>query len=168
MCDNFFLLYPVSVMLVQYVDLWIFVGCLLLYYVIFEWFLLVLNLTVIQTLNECQFHGDDTVIVFHFPFLQQLKMFIECLFSFGRPLIMNSKVEESSQGSKHQQMSKEDQALVEFLLELKVTNKFISENGFKPRFLNQLKLMMQDKLPGCGLRGQPHINSRIRTLKNHW
>ncbi|KAK2639726.1 hypothetical protein Ddye_027521 [Dipteronia dyeriana] len=44
-----------------------------------------------------------------------------------------------------------------------------ADNGtFKPGFLQQIEKMMSDKIPGCGLRAQPHIDSRIKLLKKQY
>ncbi|TXG63780.1 hypothetical protein EZV62_010774 [Acer yangbiense] len=37
--------------------------------------------------------------------------------------------------------------------------------GFKNGYLAQLETMMEAKLPNCGLKASPHIESRVKTLK---
>ncbi|KAI9125967.1 hypothetical protein K1719_003385 [Acacia pycnantha] len=44
----------------------------------------------------------------------------------------------------------------------------MADNGFKSRFANALQSMMEEKLPGCGIKACPHITSRIKTLKKLW
>ncbi|KAI4299997.1 hypothetical protein L6164_033417 [Bauhinia variegata] len=52
---------------------------------------------------------------------------------------MESKA--SSQGGKHVWLPKEDVALVECMAEMKIVNKYVSDNGFKPGFLQYLEMM---------------------------
>ncbi|KAI9113870.1 hypothetical protein K1719_015121 [Acacia pycnantha] len=49
-----------------------------------------------------------------------------------------------------------------------VDHKFIADNDFKSGFANALQSMMEEKLPGCGIKACPHITSRIKTLKKLW
>ncbi|KAI9124860.1 hypothetical protein K1719_004187 [Acacia pycnantha] len=49
-----------------------------------------------------------------------------------------------------------------------VDHKFIADNGFKSGFANAFQSMMEEKLPGCGIKACPHITSRIKTLKKLW
>ncbi|KAI9104286.1 hypothetical protein K1719_022858 [Acacia pycnantha] len=44
----------------------------------------------------------------------------------------------------------------------------MADNGFKSGFANALQSMMEEKLPGCGIKACPHITSRIKTLKKLW
>ncbi|KAI4357267.1 hypothetical protein L6164_001228 [Bauhinia variegata] len=76
--------------------------------------------------------------------------------------------EASSQGGKHVWLPEEDAALVECLVEMKIANKYVGDNGFKPGFLQYLEMMIIEKLPGCGIKGNPHIQSRLKTLKISW
>ncbi|KAI9084620.1 hypothetical protein K1719_033402 [Acacia pycnantha] len=62
----------------------------------------------------------------------------------------------------------EDKVLVDCLVSLKVDHKFIADNGFKSGFANALQSMMEEKLPGCGIKACPHITSKIKTLKKLW
>ncbi|KAK3212562.1 hypothetical protein Dsin_017268 [Dipteronia sinensis] len=72
-------------------------------------------------------------------------------------------------GKKHQWTSVEDSKLVECLVDLTNCGKWKADNGtFKPGFLQQIEKMMSDKIPGCGLRAQPHIDSRIKLLKKQY
>ncbi|GAB4853166.1 hypothetical protein Ancab_017351 [Ancistrocladus abbreviatus] len=40
-----------------------------------------------------------------------------------------------------------------------------ADTGFKAGYLNELERMMSEKLPNSSLKAQPHIISRIKTLK---
>ncbi|KAK3211432.1 hypothetical protein Dsin_016138 [Dipteronia sinensis] len=72
-------------------------------------------------------------------------------------------------GKKHQWTSVEDSKLVECLVDLTNCGKWKADNGtFKPGFLQQIEKMMSDKIPGCGLRAQPHIDSCIKLLKKQY
>ncbi|KAI9079387.1 hypothetical protein K1719_038686 [Acacia pycnantha] len=64
--------------------------------------------------------------------------------------------------------AEEDKVLIDCLLTLKVEQKWMADNGFKAGFANALQLMMEQKLPGCGIKATPHITSRIKTLKRLW
>ncbi|KAI9128553.1 hypothetical protein K1719_000036 [Acacia pycnantha] len=44
----------------------------------------------------------------------------------------------------------------------------MADNGFKSGFANALQLMMEEKLPECGIKACPHITSSIKTLKKLW
>ncbi|ESR57637.1 hypothetical protein CICLE_v10024558mg [Citrus x clementina] len=37
--------------------------------------------------------------------------------------------------------------------------------GFKTGYLNQLESMLELKIPGCGLKASPHIESRVKYFK---
>lgn len=44
-----------------------------------------------------------------------------------------------------------------------------ANNGtFRAGYLQQLEKMIETKLPGCGLRAQPHIESRVKILKRQY
>jgi hypothetical protein len=43
-----------------------------------------------------------------------------------------------------------------------------AENGFKSGYLLELERMMLEKIPGCKLRVQPHIENRYRLLKKQY
>ncbi|XP_062075003.1 uncharacterized protein LOC133779011 [Humulus lupulus] len=44
-----------------------------------------------------------------------------------------------------------------------------ANNGtFKPGYLQQLEKMMAEKIHGCGLKAQPHIDSRVKILKKQY
>ncbi|KAI9072778.1 hypothetical protein K1719_045270 [Acacia pycnantha] len=42
------------------------------------------------------------------------------------------------------------------------------DNGFKTGFANALQSILEERLPGCGIKATPHITSRIKTLKRLW
>ncbi|XAR72772.1 hypothetical protein NMG60_11019525 [Bertholletia excelsa] len=69
---------------------------------------------------------------------------------------------------KHQWIANEDALLVMCLLELKIEGTFIAENGFKPGYLNALEVMMEQKATRCGIKGKPHLQSRLKTMKTDW
>ncbi|CAN6562247.1 unnamed protein product [Malus baccata var. baccata] len=55
--------------------------------------------------------------------------------------------------------------LVESLLELHSVPTWQADTGFKNGYLGKIEAMMEAKLPGCGLKVCPYIESRIKTLK---
>ncbi|VVA26458.1 PREDICTED: At2g29880 [Prunus dulcis] len=59
----------------------------------------------------------------------------------------------------------EDAFLVEALNELCVGGYWKVDNGFRSGYLGQLEKAMEQKLPGCGLKAVPHIESCVKTLK---
>ncbi|KAH9686497.1 hypothetical protein KPL70_014370 [Citrus sinensis] len=44
----------------------------------------------------------------------------------------------------------------------------LTDCGFKNGYLQKLDAILEEKLPGCGLKGDPHIGSRVKTLKTKW
>ncbi|KAK9950015.1 hypothetical protein M0R45_005521 [Rubus argutus] len=82
----------------------------------------------------------------------------------------NSASSTSRSGRKEKQPSHtwtpvEDVALVEALTELCVSGNWKADNGFKSGYLTQLENIIGQKLPNCGLKADPHIVSRVKTLK---
>ncbi|KAH9698492.1 DDE Tnp4 domain-containing protein [Citrus sinensis] len=61
--------------------------------------------------------------------------------------------------------SEEDIKLVESLLDLYNDGKFYADDNFKSGYLRALQTTLKTKLPGCGIKAKPHIESRIKTLK---
>ena len=59
----------------------------------------------------------------------------------------------------------EDIKLVESLLDLYHDGKFYADNNFKSGYLWALETTLETKLPRCGIKAKPHIESRIKTLK---
>ena len=60
--------------------------------------------------------------------------------------------------------SEEDEILLQSLLEMSHNPKWRGENGFKGGYMNKLEEMISTKLPICGLKAEPHIESRLK----HW
>ena len=60
--------------------------------------------------------------------------------------------------------SEEDEILLQCLLELAQNPKWKGESGFKSGYMNKLEEMISSKLPTCGLKAEPHIESRLK----HW
>ncbi|KAK0590106.1 hypothetical protein LWI29_022765 [Acer saccharum] len=67
--------------------------------------------------------------------------------------------------NKHFWTIAEDAILVESLQELNQNTMWKAYCGFKNGYLAQLETMMEAKLPNCGLKASPHIESRVKTLK---
>lgn len=51
------------------------------------------------------------------------------------------------------------------LLDLYHDGRFYSDNNFRSGYLKILQTALDKKLPGCGIKAKPHIESRIKTLK---
>ena len=62
----------------------------------------------------------------------------------------------------------QDDALVEALLELSQNAIWRADCGFKNGYLLQLEAMMEAKLPGCGIKSSPHIESRAKWFKQKY
>lgn len=82
-------------------------------------------------------------------------------------------MEESSQatliGKRHQWTRDEDAKLVDCLLELAACKKWTGDNGtFKSGYAKQLEQWLHQKMPGCGLKASPHIESRVKHLKKQY
>ena len=54
---------------------------------------------------------------------------------------------------------------MESLLDLYHEGRFCVDNNFKSGYLKVLETALETKLPGCGIKAKPHIESRIKTLK---
>ena len=67
--------------------------------------------------------------------------------------------------NKHFWTIAEDAILVESLQELNQNTMWKADCGFKNGYLAQLETMMEAKLPNCGLKASPHIESQVKTLK---
>ena len=62
--------------------------------------------------------------------------------------------------------SAENAKLVESLVELVTQENWRVDNEtFRSGYLQQLERLMEDKLPGCGLKATPHIDSQVKLLK---
>ncbi|KAF7833293.1 Retrovirus-related Pol polyprotein from transposon TNT 1-94 [Senna tora] len=62
----------------------------------------------------------------------------------------------------------EDKALVDSMLELHLGGTFNADNGLKGGSLGDLEAKMKAKLPRCGIKAIPHIQSRYKNLKATW
>ncbi|KZV28056.1 hypothetical protein F511_33109 [Dorcoceras hygrometricum] len=60
--------------------------------------------------------------------------------------------------------AREEDVLITALKDV-ITKGWKSENGFKSGYLNLLESAMQAAIPGCTLRGNPHINSKVHVWK---
>uniref|UniRef100_A0A803N492 Myb/SANT-like domain-containing protein n=1 Tax=Chenopodium quinoa TaxID=63459 RepID=A0A803N492_CHEQI len=58
----------------------------------------------------------------------------------------------------------EDTVLIKYLHKLSLDPKSKSESGFKSGYMNKLEEMIKSVLLNCGLKADPHIESRIK----HW
>ncbi|CAN6708654.1 unnamed protein product [Malus baccata var. baccata] len=76
-----------------------------------------------------------------------------------------SSVKRGRGQHKHYWTTTEDTILVESLLELHGDPTWRADTGFKNGYLGKIEVMMEAKLPRCGLKASPHIESRIKTLK---
>lgn len=84
-------------------------------------------------------------------------------------MITNTDTVERGRGkNKHFWTMDEDAALLESLHELYQSTKWRGDSGFKNGYTIQLETMMERKLPDCGLKASPHIESRIKTLKSKY
>ncbi|PON78101.1 hypothetical protein TorRG33x02_239380 [Trema orientale] len=59
----------------------------------------------------------------------------------------------------------ENNKLIEALLEIHNEGKFKAEGNFKACHLTVIERYLEIHLPGCGLKAEPHIESRMKTLK---
>ncbi|XP_038981116.1 uncharacterized protein LOC120110364 [Phoenix dactylifera] len=81
---------------------------------------------------------------------------------------------EASTGNKRTKCNKkwgyvEDAKLVEVLVELVNRKGWRGDNEtFRSGYLQQLERLMEEKLPGCGLRATPHIESWVKLLKKQY
>ncbi|XP_020098170.1 uncharacterized protein LOC109716957 [Ananas comosus] len=62
----------------------------------------------------------------------------------------------------------EDEILVQCLKELATDLHWKGENGFRNGYFGRLEKMITERLPGCGLRASPHIESRVKYLKQKY
>ncbi|XVF39666.1 hypothetical protein PTKIN_Ptkin01aG0051600 [Pterospermum kingtungense] len=69
----------------------------------------------------------------------------------------------------HQWTKEEDATLVECLRVLVEDRKWKADNGtFRTWYLIQLEKMMETRLPQSKLKAEPHIESRVKTLKRQY
>nr|CAD1844123.1 unnamed protein product [Ananas comosus var. bracteatus] len=62
----------------------------------------------------------------------------------------------------------EDEILVQCLKELAADLHWKGENGFRNGYFGRLEKMIAERPPGCGLRASPHIESRVKYLKQKY
>ncbi|XP_026662506.2 uncharacterized protein LOC113463064 [Phoenix dactylifera] len=63
----------------------------------------------------------------------------------------------------------EDAKLVECLIKVVNAGGWKGDNGiFRPGFHQHLERMMEKKLPGCRLRGNPHVENHVKLLKKQY
>ena len=62
----------------------------------------------------------------------------------------------------------EDVMLVSCMVDLHNIENYNADTGFKTGYLLELERMMARKLPNAYIKGKPHIESRIKTLKKDW
>lgn len=77
----------------------------------------------------------------------------------------DNTVERGAGRNKRKWTELEDEKLVESLLELVNNGTYKADNGFKPGYLGFLESCMNLKVPDSGLKGKPHIEFRLKTLK---
>ncbi|PWA51283.1 hypothetical protein CTI12_AA465020 [Artemisia annua] len=65
--------------------------------------------------------------------------------------------------------SEEDAKLIDALMELHVSGKYSgADNGFKPGYEKAVQALLDVSLPNSGLKADPHIKSRLKTLKKNF
>ncbi|XP_061361403.1 uncharacterized protein LOC133305257 [Gastrolobium bilobum] len=74
--------------------------------------------------------------------------------------------QQSIKRSNHIWTAEEDKVLVECLTDLGLC--WRGDDGFKIGFSSVVEKMMHSKIPGCSLRANPHITSRVKLLKKHY
>ncbi|OMO71431.1 amino acid permease 2-like protein [Corchorus olitorius] len=66
-----------------------------------------------------------------------------------------------NQGTKHVWTPAKDAVLLQLLLAMSVDPKWKFDNGtYRPGYLVEIETRMKDKIPGCDVKGHPHIASR--------
>ncbi|CAH9107592.1 unnamed protein product [Cuscuta europaea] len=74
-----------------------------------------------------------------------------------------------AKGTRRKWTAQEDQTLVNCMVELHTHGTHNGKKGgFEAGYLSELAKMMSQKLPHSHLEAKPHIESRIRTLKQVW
>lgn len=69
---------------------------------------------------------------------------------------------------KHHWTSKEDAKLIECLMELAHKGQRCDNGTFKIGYQVKVEEMMEHKLPGCGIKASPHIDSRVKLLRRQY
>ena len=62
----------------------------------------------------------------------------------------------------------ENSTLIEVMLEVHNTGKYKADRGFKPGYFLAVERGLQAKLPGRGIKANPHIESIIKLLRSHF
>ncbi|XLT02865.1 hypothetical protein HN51_052216 [Arachis hypogaea] len=70
--------------------------------------------------------------------------------------------------TKRQWTPHEDAKLVECLVELATTSWKCDNGTFKSGYGKHLEKMLHEKIPGCDLKANPHIESRVKLLKRQY
>lgn len=78
------------------------------------------------------------------------------------------RMSASSASTRRKWSMVEDSIFISCMLELQSTGRFNADSGFRSGYMNELERMLEQKLPGCGLKPRPHIDSRLRSLKREW
>lgn len=110
-------------------------------------------------------------INFAYKFIVNLLIYICCIFMRFSSFSMDSQSIDQQKGrgrNKHNWTSAEDEKLVEAMVELCVSGTMKSDNGFKPGTFVQIEKLLEQKLPGSGIKASPHIESRVKTLKKQY
>ncbi|XP_060965521.1 uncharacterized protein LOC133034450 [Cannabis sativa] len=80
----------------------------------------------------------------------------------------SSNADQRGRGkNKHYWTPTQDSVLIECLLELSQNSTWRADSGFKNGYLQQMEIMLEEKLPGSKLKASPHIESRIKNLKGN-
>nr|XP_043628026.1 uncharacterized protein LOC122599569 [Erigeron canadensis] len=65
--------------------------------------------------------------------------------------------------------TEEDAKLIDALMEVHVSGKYSgADNGFKPGYLKAVEQLLEKSLPNSGIKAEPHIKSRMKTLKSNF
>ena len=62
----------------------------------------------------------------------------------------------------------EDVILISCMVDLHNIEKYNADTGFKTGYLLELERMIALKISNCYIKGKPHIECRIKTLKRDW
>ena len=80
-----------------------------------------------------------------------------------------SSVPKGPSKNKRSWTANEDERLIDALMELHVSGKYSgADNGFKPGYFKAVQQLLDVSLPNSGLKAEPHIKSRLKTLKSNF
>ncbi|KAH6764233.1 hypothetical protein C2S51_015482 [Perilla frutescens var. frutescens] len=84
--------------------------------------------------------------------------------------MQNRHMSHRGKGANYVWTIEEDEKLVESMVELKRSGNWDGEggSGLKKNYKKELERILQDKLPGHGLKEKPHIESRCKLLKKQY